>query len=221
MGLYTSSPHTPYKPTGRKAAGAPHQTPRFDAWNVRLYTSRMLRDVGFVRDAGPIAYFFTWATYGSWLPGDARGWMQRRGLLCRPNEPLRLAAARAMCGPPITLSPAQRELVHQAIDTTCAHRGWTMHACNCRTQHIHVVVTAQAAPTKVVLTLLKSWTTRRLRTVSCPRSDHSRWWARGGSARLIYGEVALGRVIESVMEAQDQPRNPKPPHTPAVKADRP
>ena len=26
----------------------------------------------------PIAYFLTWTTYGSWLPGDQRGWVQYR-----------------------------------------------------------------------------------------------------------------------------------------------
>jgi hypothetical protein len=24
----------------------------------------------------PLAYFLTWATYGTWLPGDERGWIQ-------------------------------------------------------------------------------------------------------------------------------------------------
>jgi hypothetical protein len=24
----------------------------------------------------PIGYFLTWVTYGTWLPGDARGWVQ-------------------------------------------------------------------------------------------------------------------------------------------------
>ena len=24
----------------------------------------------------PLAFFLTWSTYGSWLPGDARGWTE-------------------------------------------------------------------------------------------------------------------------------------------------
>ena len=27
----------------------------------------------------PLAYFITWTTYGTWLPGDERGW-NRKGL---------------------------------------------------------------------------------------------------------------------------------------------
>ncbi len=26
----------------------------------------------------PIGYFLTWVTYGTWLPGDARGWVEYR-----------------------------------------------------------------------------------------------------------------------------------------------
>jgi len=26
----------------------------------------------------PIAYFITWGTYGDRLPGDARGWVQKK-----------------------------------------------------------------------------------------------------------------------------------------------
>ena len=26
----------------------------------------------------PLAYFLTWATYGTWLPGDERGWIEYR-----------------------------------------------------------------------------------------------------------------------------------------------
>lgn len=24
----------------------------------------------------PLAYFITWTTYGTWLPGDPRGWVE-------------------------------------------------------------------------------------------------------------------------------------------------
>jgi hypothetical protein len=28
--------------------------------------------------ADPIAYFLTWTTYGTWLPGDERGWYAKQ-----------------------------------------------------------------------------------------------------------------------------------------------
>ena len=176
----------------------------------------MPTDVGFVRDSGPIAYFLTWTTHGSWLPGDARGWTKRTGTFCLPNEPLLIAASRTMTTSPVTLSMAQRRAVHHAIHVTCGHREWTLHACQCRTQHVHVVVSARNISPKLILAQLKAWTTRRLMAISCTRSAHRRLWTRGGSARLIYGESALARVIEYVAEAQDRPRVPR-----CSQADRP
>jgi hypothetical protein len=36
--------------------------------------------------ADPLAYFLTWTTYGTWLPGDERGWVERPGQF-RPPTP--------------------------------------------------------------------------------------------------------------------------------------
>jgi hypothetical protein len=27
-------------------------------------------------NSAPIAFFLTWSTYGTWLPGDDRGWVE-------------------------------------------------------------------------------------------------------------------------------------------------
>ena len=29
-----------------------------------------------MRSDDPIAFMFTWSTYGTWLPGDERGWVE-------------------------------------------------------------------------------------------------------------------------------------------------
>jgi hypothetical protein len=36
-----------------------------------------------------IAYHLTWATYGTWLPGDARGWVKWGELGIKPPDPER------------------------------------------------------------------------------------------------------------------------------------
>ena len=54
----------------------------------------------------PIAFFLTWVTYGTWLPGDARGWVDyRRGW--QPSDPvLELEAAARMTEDACRLSAA-------------------------------------------------------------------------------------------------------------------
>jgi hypothetical protein len=54
----------------------------------------------------PLAYFLTWTTYGTWLPGDERGWNRKGGPAPQPPNPLLVALARSrMKEPEFVLSP--------------------------------------------------------------------------------------------------------------------
>ena len=52
----------------------------------------------------PLALFLTWTTYGSWLPGDERGWVDKPGQLCEPDADREQAARRLMTEDELTLS---------------------------------------------------------------------------------------------------------------------
>ena len=47
-----------------------------------------------------LAYFLTWTTYGTWLPGDARGWVNRHpqgdNVIAPPSPALEWHARRLM-----------------------------------------------------------------------------------------------------------------------------
>src|SRR5437588_12540813 len=89
--------------------------------------------------AMPLAYHITWTTYGTWLPGDERGWVDSAAPGLRAPDPEReQIAALAMAETLVTLAPEQRDLVEQTIRDHCRIRGWTPHAVNARTNHIHV-----------------------------------------------------------------------------------
>jgi hypothetical protein len=97
----------------------------------------------------------TWATYGTWLPGDDRGWIER-GRGWQPPDPIRKLEAEArMTASACCLDGAQRTVVEQQIAQTCALRGWHLHAVNCRSNHLHVVVSADRPP-KLVRNQLKA-----------------------------------------------------------------
>ena len=170
-------------------------------------------DVGSVAQSGPLAYFLTWTTYGSWLPGDERGWVDGRGGM-HVAEPSRAAVARRnMQERAVLLTEPQRAAVEQAIATHCGVRGWHLHAVQCRTQHVHVVVTAASASPDEVLRQLKSWGTRALRQkddVSSVASARRRWWTEGGSRRQVFREGDLASVIAYVTECQGVPTR-RPP----------
>jgi hypothetical protein len=102
--------------------------------------------------------------------------------------------------------------VARQIAETCKIRGWELHAVNCRSNHAHVVVTANLDP-KIVRSQLKAWCTRRLKELEATRRSESNaksvrenWWAERGSQRFINDPESLEAAILYVRDAQDRPR---------------
>lgn len=109
-----------------------------------------------------LAYHITWTTYGTWLPGDARGWVKWGEAGVKPPDPERERRARAaLVETAVVLTAEQRALVEQTIRDHCRVRGWLLHAVNARTNHVHVVVTADRAPDEV-MNQFKAWCSREL-----------------------------------------------------------
>jgi REP element-mobilizing transposase RayT len=163
----------------------------------------------------PLAYFLTWPTYGTWLPGDERGWVEYRSGWHLPDPIRKLEAAARMTEEALTLDSEQRQVVEQTIAQHCRVRGWKLHVVNCRTNHLHVVVTADRPP-KQVRVQFKAWCSRRLKELQTKRRGcthpeevvaHVRehWWAERGSDRFLNDEESLEAAIVYVRDGQDTP----------------
>ena len=150
----------------------------------------------------PIGYFLTWVTYGTWLPGDARGWVEYRHGWQFP-DPLREIESQArMTEDACRLSLEQRDAVERQIGETCRYRGWRLYAVHCRSNHVHVVVSAGDTRPKKIRADLKAWTTRRLKEDFDAKREN--WWAERGSIRHLYDETSLEAAILYVTEGQDR-----------------
>jgi REP element-mobilizing transposase RayT len=156
----------------------------------------------------PLAFFLTWTTYGSWLPGDARGWTDERGHHRDGDELRRRIAERACRGRPVLLTSAERVLVARVIGQHCLIRSWGLHAVAVRAQHVHVVVTALGVSPRRVRQELKGWTSRRLSEHCCGTGLRraGTWWTECGSTRWIRTPESLDAVVTYVVECQDKPR---------------
>jgi REP element-mobilizing transposase RayT len=170
---------------------------------IYTYSAHMPHEPGSVVRCDALAYFITWSTYGSWLPGDARGWVDDRGAIRAPNPRLMRRAAASMKHPPVTLSAPDRVIVEHAIREQCRFRGWHLLAANCRSSHVHVVVAAPDRQADEVLRCLKAWCSRSLADRDTRRSS---WWTRGGSIRQLFETRNVENVVAYVMECQDEPR---------------
>jgi len=173
----------------------------------------MRDDPGSVPQDDPLAYFLTWTTYGSWLPGDQRGWVDKPGEFLAPDASLAGLAAELMTEPALTLSDEQRRIVEDTIRDHCRIRGWHLHAVNARTQHVHVVVTAPGRAPEDVMDQFKAWCTRRLKDRERSRgvaaaAVRRNWWTQRGSQRWLNKNDDLHAAIAYVLEGQGEPTPP-------------
>ncbi len=108
------------------------------------------------------------------------------------------------------LTTEQRRVVEKTIADHCRIRGWELHAVNCRTNHVHVVVGADREP-EIVRNQFKAWCTRRLKEMEQDRQQcggretdpvRLKWWTEGGSARAINDQEGLEKAILYVRDQQ-------------------
>jgi len=156
---------------------------------------------------GPIAYFLTFRTYGSWLHGEEKGSVDRKlhnipgTPFLQPNEALVSNERNSCKQSPVIFNWRQRKLIEQTIGEVCEHNKWLLHAVNARMEHIHVVVTA-IKPPEPIMNSLKSWCTRKLRENKLLAED-TKPWSRHGSTRYLWDEKALHDTCRYVLEFQD------------------
>jgi len=149
----------------------------------------------------PIAFFLTWVTYGTWLPGDARGWVEYKRGCQLPSSNLEADCESRMTEDAIRLTNDQRRAVEPQIKETCQHRGWVLHAVNCRSNHVHGVVSASNTPPKKIRIDLKAYATRCLNALD---SSKANWWAERGSIRWVYTDNDLEAAAIYVVDRQDR-----------------
>jgi hypothetical protein len=129
-----------------------------------------MADPGAVPMYGQLAYFLTWTTYGTWLPGGKRGWVKEYKGFQLPNWKAEHEARRKLSEPPLILDDEQRALIESTIRRHCEIRGWLLLALACRTNRVHVVVSAPVSP-ETVMNQFSAWCTRRLKEQQQARGE--------------------------------------------------
>ena len=149
---------------------------------------------------GYVHYLVTWTTYGTWLPGDLRGWRKRIGGPQVPQPLLVRWCKSQMSGEAVLLSPDDRSTVEAACREHCQFRGWPLLAVNARTNHVHLVLATDERP-QTARNQLKANCTRRLR-LQQPPLHVPRTWSRGGDCAVLDGDDSIEAAIVYVSEAQ-------------------
>lgn len=170
-------------------------------------------------------WLLTNTTYGTWLPGDHRGFVghvlehrpiepdeDRRILHNIPGTPcdvdlpgLETAAALSMKGPPIHLTLPHAESALAQFQETARFRNWRLEAVAILFNHFHLVVGVMGDPKAgKILGDFKSWGTRALSRQFGPPPSTT-WCTERGSTRKLSNEVALRAAIQYVLYNQPNP----------------
>ncbi|MBL8183150.1 MAG: transposase, partial [Blastocatellia bacterium] len=154
----------------------------------------------------PLAVFFTFRCYGTWLHGDERGSVDRNhNKYATPriegNSNWRKYNEKLLLHPPVSLSAASRQAVEKAIRQLCEIRGWRILAINVRTNHVHVVIAIGEKKPKDVLIAVKANATRQLREDGLWIEEHSPW-ADKGSKRNLWNEKSIWEACNYVNNEQ-------------------
>lgn len=159
-------------------------------------------------------WLLTWTTYGSWLPGDERGFVgmnrefgldrhsrnQPNEFPSQPNETLNKYSQQIMRGDAIRLDVEQAEVLFAQFEETASYRNWTLHAVAIMANHIHCVLGVLGDPeSEDLLRDIKSYGSRALnRRWGKPKSET--WWTESGSRRKLRDEgdvILAGEYVEN------------------------
>src|SRR5262249_18727114 len=159
----------------------------------------------FTMPNSPFAIHITWTTYGTWLPGDARGYVSntrlpRGGFVRKLNTPgtapaandpfTHERAAEAQSHPTVWLTRGQPGVVAASLIEAASGRGrgWWILRAAVMSNPVHVVVTECPDDGPAVRRVLKGVTQAALsRHNGSPR----RWWTEDGSNRYKHTDEEI------------------------------
>ncbi|QDT55240.1 Transposase IS200 like protein [Caulifigura coniformis] len=162
-------------------------------------------------------WLLTWTTYGTWLPGDERGFVgqvkrddDRRIRRNRIGEEfdrampgLERASAAFLKGKPNWLTGDQARVTLDQLLQTADYRGWVILAIAVMSNHVHVALRVVGDPDpENILRDFKSYASRSLNK-SFGRPLSGTWWTESGSKRKLPSAEA---VVGGVRYVRDQAR---------------
>jgi REP element-mobilizing transposase RayT len=157
----------------------------------------------------PLAYFITFTTYGTWLPGSAKG----MGSVDRdhsafgtpfvaPDAQREQSAREAMVQLPYLMIADEREIVCRAIVDLSRELNWSLQAVHVRTTHIHLVISADREPGRL-MSDLKARASRHLTAAGFDDADRRRW-TRHGSTRHLFDDAEVAAAIRYTPDGQGE-----------------
>ncbi len=156
------------------------------------------------------ALLITWTCYGTWLPGDRRGYVSNtlepegsyRPKQNAPGTPYaeddaatRRRARSLQKWPSVLLARESAACVARALVQAARDRNWRILRAAIMANHVHVLVTDCPDDGPHVRRVLKGTTQAAL---SDGAGWNRRWWTAGGSDRYLHTDEAVWQAARYV-----------------------
>jgi REP element-mobilizing transposase RayT len=108
-----------------------------------------------------IGYMVTWTTYGSWLPGDERGYVRCGETLDGDKEVLERSKGRQE-NDTVRLNKKEKEIVKDTIIKESEKIGQTVEGISVYSNHVHLLLRTNSESIESAVSRYKSVSTRAL-----------------------------------------------------------
>jgi REP element-mobilizing transposase RayT len=142
-----------------------------------------------------VGFMATWTAYGTWLPGDERGFVED-AITCPGNFKTFERNKQRQKSPPVKLNARQRESIKQTILNESQKIGHKIEALLVCAYHVHLVARPHSQDIEDVVGRYKSLTTRAL----WQSGRKGRIWTKGFDKRFCFSERELTAKIKYVQK---------------------
>jgi REP element-mobilizing transposase RayT len=147
-----------------------------------------------------LGYMLTWTAYGNWLQGDRRKYV-KNGRTLDPNPLLESKNRENMKYPKVSLTPAQRKIIENAIIEESSRLNQKIHVIAIRKSHVHLVVDCNF----ISVTSAVSHYKNAARLAMERNGFLGRLWTKRFSVRYCFDKDQLSKVIQYVNRHNRKP----------------
>jgi REP element-mobilizing transposase RayT len=137
-----------------------------------------------------VAYMVTWTTYGSWLPGDERGYV-KDGRILRSDARILRQNAKRQKHVTVRLNTKEREMIREVIIAEARRAKHKIEALVVYSNHVHLLARPHRDSIEETTGRYKSLTTRAL----WENGRKGRIWTKGFDKRYCFKEEDLERRV--------------------------
>jgi REP element-mobilizing transposase RayT len=135
-----------------------------------------------------IGYMLTWTTYGTWLPGDPRGYVEDGNILPGDDDLLEYAQGQQKY-PALKLNADEKKIVHETLLSQAEQIGQLIESLVVYSNHVHLLLQTHPQTIEKIVSRYKSTTTRLL----WRHGRKGKIWSTGFDKRFCFSQNEMVR----------------------------